>query len=165
MKNELLLLMLVGISIPGHSRTTRSEGVNSLMRLSPYNTRPEEVRELLGEPNKKATAKDKMLWTYTIGSTHVEVYWDMRINRMEKYVLSEYKYEERMLKKRQLSKLETGTMAVVDVVNVLGAPKDMIIEPNQQKLHYVFTDNDVVLDFYQGRLMNYKVQRVVRSSN
>lgn len=165
MKNELLLLMLVGMSVPAHSRTNRNEEVSTMLQFKPYATRPEEVRELLGEPRKSATAKDKMLWTYDIGTTHVEVYWDIRINRMEKYVLSEYHYQEKALKAKQLSKLETGTMAVVDVVSVLGAPKDMIIEPNQQKLHYVFIDNDVTLDFYEGKLMNYRVQRVVRSRN
>jgi hypothetical protein len=165
MKNELLLLMLVGISLPAHSRTSRHDEVSAPMNFTPYTTRPEEVRELLGEPSKKATAKDKMLWTYNIGTTHVEVYWDLRINRMEKYVLSESSYQEKALKPKQISKLETGTMAVVDVVCVLGAPKDMIIEPNQQKLHYVFVDNDVTLDFYDGKLMNYRVQRVARSRN
>lgn len=162
MQKISFLLMMLCISVYAYAKKAPpakvqpSTQVLSITKMQPYQTAPEDVTTL-GEPFKKEENKETSLWRYKIGTTQINLYWDNKLKRLKNYEYISTLFPNVDWPQQGACKLETGITTLADAINLLGDPKDMIVNLDYQQLHYEFNNNVVLLFFYKNKLQQLQL--------
>lgn len=128
-----------------------------LTRFTPYVTKPDDVKQILGEPTRINRGKEHIIWTYEGHGLNMSFIWDLRVVRLQEFNYRNADKTAKELDPASLCKLRTGTTVPGDALDALGAPRDLFADINDQKMVYEFSAHVVRLYFHDGKLLHYEV--------
>ncbi len=150
--------MLICISVFSYGKKIHnSPEISSLSSIQPYICTQQDAKTIFGNPDKIDMGREQTVWKYHTANCEFALYWNNRINRLEKYYFVNTHRENNNQAGGSVCQLKTGNMQVSDVIRMWGDPTDMIIGSDQQNLHYKFKNKIVNLYFRKGKLCEYQL--------
>jgi|GEM_PF-1660120 hypothetical protein len=120
-----------------------------------FNSRQNDVSNLLGKPTQIDEGGKKDIWLYNSDKVNLTIYWNNREDKIEKMVYTTEPGRQPEWDNAKARCLKMGETSIEQVIKTWGMPKDMMIKPVNQQLHYTFHYNTLHLFFRKGRLVNY----------
>ncbi|HXS38507.1 MAG TPA: hypothetical protein VN721_17520 [Flavipsychrobacter sp.] len=158
MKKMMLLMAFACFTITAFakSESNLSTQILSFITTNPYAATQDDVSSLLGKPLKTEESKNQSVWYYKTDNNTLTIYWDSRVDKMEKLYFNTLTTAEKSAWDNNTAHLlKTGETALTEAIKILGAPKDMMIKANSQQLHYAYANNVLNLFFRKGTLVTY----------
>ncbi len=154
MKRSLLICLLGAISSGAFA-----QGINSrqLLQLQPNTTTMSEVEKAFGKAPKQFIDKERARWNYEQDGYHVSMDWSN--DRLMRCTFTT-KAKDGQWNKENNKVLDIGA-DVKQVIEKLGMPTDMSIEPSGQLVRYAYQNNTLNLSFKEGKLLRYEMNGTV----
>lgn len=134
---------------------TNSEDLLSLIDLSPATATQTKVSALFGMPEKVEESRKRTTWYYTNGTATLSICWDAKSALLQKFSFSNEVVQKQVFDTRLSAKLKSGATDVIQVLKLLGTPKDMTIKKATQEMHYAYAHNVLRLFFRDRVLVDY----------
>ena len=160
-KIALICLLLCGATC---TKANAAAGDNTALRspIVKENASQKDVQGMLGKPstvyiNNKLNEET---WTYDIDSTYIIFLWNDSTQKLKSYMYTSNRDVHGNFPKGNAAALENGVTDMASAIKVFGGPTEVAIVASEQRLQYKYADNEVVLEFNDGKLERYYVSLV-----
>jgi len=127
----------------------------SIINMAPQTLTQSTITSVFGTPARIEEGKRKTFWFYKQGTNNLVITWNKKTALPDKVSFISETTGTKTFDNSLSAKLVSGSTELSQALAILGTPKDMVIKPNKQEVHYSYQNKVLRLFFRDNKLVDY----------